>query len=150
MQKILYCFLRRYLFKENTGSKFEVAEFHKELASTLEKVAKGEITRLIINIPPRYGKTEIAVKMFIAWSLAKNPKAKFIHLSYSDALALDNSSLTKEYVQSDSFQSLWPIELKKIVKAIRNGTPIAAAVFTRRLLVVQLLVLERVPGVLLS
>jgi len=51
--------------------------------------------------------------MFIAWSLAKNPKAKFIHLSYSDALALDNSSLTKEYVQSDSFQSLWPIELKK-------------------------------------
>jgi len=106
-------FFTRYLFKENTGSKFEVAEFHKELASTLEKVAKGEITRLIINIPPRYGKTEIAVKMFIAWSLAKNPKAKFIHLSYSDALALDNSSLTKEYVQSDSFQSLWPIELKK-------------------------------------
>jgi predicted phage terminase large subunit-like protein len=106
-------FFTRYLFKENTGSKFEVAEFHKELASTLEKVAKGEITRLIINIPPRYGKTEIAVKMFIAWSLAKNPKSKFIHLSYSDALALDNSSLTKEYLQSDSFQSLWPIELKK-------------------------------------
>ncbi len=75
-------FFTRYLFKENTGSKFEVAEFHKELAMTLEKVAKGEITRLIINIPPRYGKTEIAVKMFIAWSLAKIQKQNlYIYLT---------------------------------------------------------------------
>lgn len=106
-------FFTRYIFKENTGNKFEVAEFHKTLANTLHKVHNGEIKRLIINIPPRYGKTEIAVKMFIAWTLAKNPMAKFIHLSYSDSLALDNSSMTKEYINSDAFQSIWDLQLKK-------------------------------------
>jgi hypothetical protein len=57
-------FFTRYIFKENTGNKFEVAPFHVKLAETLEAVNRGEIKRLIINIPPRYGKTEIAVKMF--------------------------------------------------------------------------------------
>ena len=106
-------FFTRYIFKENTGKKFQVAEFHETLANTLHKVHKGEIKRLIINIPPRYGKTELAVKMYIAWSLAKNPAAKFIHLSYSDSLALDNSSMTKEYINSDAFGRLWDIKLKK-------------------------------------
>jgi predicted phage terminase large subunit-like protein len=106
-------FFTRYMFKENTGLKFEVAPFHVQLAETLEAVNRGEIKRLIINIPPRYGKTEIAVKMFIAWSIAKNPASKFIHLSYSDALALDNSALTRDYIQSKAFQDVWPINLKK-------------------------------------
>jgi predicted phage terminase large subunit-like protein len=51
--------------------------------------------------------------MYIAWSLSKNPAAKFIHLSYSDSLALDNSSMTKEYINSDAFGRLWDIKLKK-------------------------------------
>jgi predicted phage terminase large subunit-like protein len=51
--------------------------------------------------------------MFIAYGLAINPQSKFIHISYSDDLALDNSSQTKEYIESDSFQSLWDMELKK-------------------------------------
>ena len=106
-------FFTRYIFKENTGKKFEVAEFHKTLVNTLQRVYDGEIKRLIINIPPRYGKTEIAVKMYICWVLSKNPAAKFIHLSYSDALALDNSSQTREYLQSDAFQRVWDITLKK-------------------------------------
>lgn len=106
-------FFTRYIFKENTGNKFEVAPFHVKLAETLEAVNRGEIKRLIINIPPRYGKTEIAVKMFIAWSIAKNPSSKFIHLSYSDSLALDNSSLTRDYIQSQAFQDIWGTELKK-------------------------------------
>ena len=59
-------FFTRFIFKENTGNRFEVAPFHIQMAETLEKVSKGEINRLIINIPPRYGKTEIAVKMFMA------------------------------------------------------------------------------------
>jgi len=106
-------FFTRYIFKENTGIKFEVANFHIQLANTLEQVFNGDIKRLIINIPPRYGKTEIAVKMYISWCLAKNPQSKFIHLSYSDALALDNSSMTREYILSDSFQKIWQLQLKK-------------------------------------
>lgn len=56
--------------------------------------------------------TEIVVKMFIAWGLALNKRAKFIHLSSSSDLALDNSAMAKEYIQSEHFQKLWPMELK--------------------------------------
>lgn len=106
-------FFTRYIYKENTRRNFIVAPHFIKIANTLEEVVKGNIKRLIINIPPRYGKTELAVKCFIAWSLAKNPQSKFIHLSYSDSLALDNSSQTKEYIESDAFQKFWEMKLKK-------------------------------------
>jgi hypothetical protein len=63
---------------------------------------------LIINIAPRYGKTEVAVKNFIAKGLAHNPAAKFIHLSYSDDLALDNSEEVKDIIKSAEYQQLFP------------------------------------------
>ena len=106
-------FFTRYIYKENHRRNFIVAPHFVIIANALQKVAEGKTKRLIINIPPRYGKTELAVKCFIAWSLAKNPSSKFIHLSYSDDLALDNSSQTKEYIESEAFQSLWEMELKK-------------------------------------
>lgn len=106
-------FFTRYIYKENHRRNFIVAPHLIKITNALEKVVSGETKRLIINIPPRYGKTELAVKCFIAWSLAKNPSSKFIHLSYSDDLALDNSSQTKEYIESESFQKFWNMELKK-------------------------------------
>ncbi len=106
-------FFTRYIYKENHRRNFIVAPHFVLIAEFLTKVYNGEIKRAIINIPPRYGKTELAVKCFISWCLAKNPASKFIHLSYSDDLALDNSSQTKEYIESESFQSLWQMKLKK-------------------------------------
>lgn len=106
-------FFTRYIYKENHRRNFIVAPHFVLIAEFLTKVFNGEIKRGIINIPPRYGKTELAVKCFISWCLARNPSSKFIHLSYSDDLALDNSSQTKEYIESDSFQSLWGMKLKK-------------------------------------
>ena len=106
-------FYARYIYKENHAKNFIQAKHFKSISETLEKVYNGDIKRLIINIPPRYGKTELAIKIFVSWCLAKQPASKFIHLSYSDALALDNSSQTKEYIQSDAFQNLWSMTLKK-------------------------------------
>ena len=103
----------RYLYKENNRRNFIVSPHFVLMANALMKVINGDTKRLVINIPPRYGKTELAVKNFIAYGLALNPASKFIHLSYSDDLALDNSSQTKEYVESDAFQQLWQMELKK-------------------------------------
>lgn len=106
-------FFWRWFFKKQYGYKANVAPFHHTIADHLHKVARGEITRLIINIPPRYGKTDIAVKAFVAWTIANNPKAKFIHLSYSDELVNDNSSSIKETVESDEYQRLFGVKLKK-------------------------------------
>lgn len=109
-----FLFFTRYFFKAKYGRKFVIGEHHRAIADTLEKVFRGEIKKLIINIAPRYGKTELAVKNMIAYGLALNPAAKFIHLSYSDDLALDNSEDTKNIVASEEYRMLFPeVEIKK-------------------------------------
>lgn len=101
-------FYTRYFFKQNHKRTFIVGNHHKIICEALEKVLRGEITRLIINIAPRYGKTELAVKNFISHGIALNPAAKFIHLSYSDTLALDNSEEVRDMVASDAYKELFP------------------------------------------
>ena len=103
----------RYIYKEQHRRNFIISHHLEQIADTLQKVYDGEITRLIINMPPRYGKTELAIKLFISWCLAKRPTSKFIHLSYSNDLALDNSSQTKEYINSEPYQNIWDMKLKQ-------------------------------------
>lgn len=62
--------------------------------------------------------TEIAVKQAIAYGLALNAAAKFIHLSYSDDLAKDNSESVKDTIMSAEYQRLFPaVKVKKDSKA---------------------------------
>lgn len=98
----------RYVFKKKTGNKFIVGDHHRIICDALDKVIRGDIKRLMINIAPRYSKTELAVKNFIAYGLALNPKSKFIHLSYSDDLVLDSSKEINNVIRSDYYQRLFP------------------------------------------
>lgn len=59
----------KYYFEEGKKFPFEADNFHYLIAKYLEKCYRGEITRLIINIPPRLGKTELVSKCFPAWCL---------------------------------------------------------------------------------
>jgi predicted phage terminase large subunit-like protein len=107
-------FFTRYFFKKRQKKRFVVGEHHLKICEALDKVVKGECKRLIINIAPRYGKTELAVKTLIAYGLSLNAGAKFIHLSYSDTLALDNSEEVKDFVQELEYQELFPhVQIKK-------------------------------------
>lgn len=102
-----------WLFEVIKREEFLENWHHRQIANALMAVYRGEITHLIINLPPRYTKTELVIKAFVAWCLAKNPKCKFIHLSYSDDLALDNSSAIREIITSDEYQERWPMLLKQ-------------------------------------
>lgn len=101
-------FHTRYFFKKRQNRKFVIGKHHKIIAEVLDKVISGEIKKVIFNIAPRYGKTEIGVKSFISKGLAVNPSARFIHLSYSDDLALDNSDEVRELVKSTDYQEMFP------------------------------------------
>lgn len=101
-------FATRYLFKERFGRKFIVGNHHEKIGKALDRVFNGECKRLMIWLPPRYSKTEIAVKTAIAKGLAINPASKFIHTSYSKDLALDNATEIKEIIQSEYFKRLFP------------------------------------------
>lgn len=97
-----------YFFKELFNHNFIIGDHHLKIAEALDDVLSGKCTRLIINMPPRYGKTELAVKNFIAEGFAINPRSKFIHLSYSDDLARDNSAGVQDIVSANEFKRLFP------------------------------------------
>lgn len=101
----------KYFFSQR-GEVFIPAAHHEKLEEALLKVESGEVQNLLINIFPRSGKTQIAVIDWIARCIAKNPRARFIHLSYSDSLALDNSAKCKELIHSAEFQELWKVKIK--------------------------------------
>ena len=105
-------YFQRFFFKQQQRIKFMVNAHHVLITKTLHKVWSGDIKRLIINIPPRYGKTSIAVIGFIAWCFAKNQNCRFLHCSYSDDLALGNSSDTKDIIESEEYQYLWGLKIR--------------------------------------
>jgi len=96
-----------WVFKEIYKKPFEVNWHHIEICNALEDIYNGKMLHTIFTIPPRYTKTEIIVKIFPAWCFAKFSRSRFLHLSYSDELALDNSSAVKSIVNSVEFQQRW-------------------------------------------
>lgn len=111
-------FHTRLLFKSKEKRKFIVNSHHEIICAALERVLSGKCKRLLLAVAPRYTKTELAVKQLISNGLALNPAAKFIHLSYGDDIALDNSEHVKDTVQTPLYQQLFPnVIVKKDSKA---------------------------------
>jgi predicted phage terminase large subunit-like protein len=96
------------MFLERKGYHWQQALHHALICQALEDVFYGRIRRLIINCPPRYSKTDLAVKNFVSWSLGKVPDAEFIHTSYSGTLAVGNSAETRDIVTHESYGEIFP------------------------------------------
>ena len=97
-----------YMFDARHGTKFVRNKHQDIICEKLEQVVIGKIKRLIINVPPRSGKTEIAVLNFIAWSTGLFPQSEWIHASYSKRLAANNAYNVREIMRHEAYQSLFP------------------------------------------
>lgn len=89
------------MFHARRGEPFVIAPHHARICAALERVVIGKTKRLIINIPPRSSKTELAVKNFIAWCMGNFPDCEFIHASYSKRLATTNTFETRAIMQHE-------------------------------------------------
>lgn len=98
----------RLMFLRRKGFKWLRAKQHQIICDALMRVYRGECKRLIINVPPRYSKTELAVVNFIAWAFGKVPDAEFIHASYSGTLAINNSAAVRSVVQHEAYAEIFP------------------------------------------
>ena len=98
----------RAMFKAQYRRSFIVAEHPRKMFEALQDVVDGKCRRLIINIAPRYGKTELVIKSFISWCFALNPKCRFLHLSYSDLLVNDNSDTIRSIMREQLYTELFP------------------------------------------
>ena len=83
-------------------------EHHNEMARAFERVANGEIKRLIINMPPRHTKSEFASYLLPAWFLGKFPKKKVIQTSHTAELAVGFGRKVRNLVDSDIYKSIFP------------------------------------------
>lgn len=78
------------------------------LATALQKVATGEIRRLLIAIPPRHGKSRLASVALPTWILGREPTAKIICASYGQDLARDFAMRSRELLNSRQCQAIFP------------------------------------------
>ncbi|MFM0141748.1 phage terminase large subunit [Paraburkholderia sp. RL18-085-BIA-A] len=98
----------KHFFRIRQGIDFRVNWHHVYIAYVLEKVIQGEIKNVVFNVSPGSSKTEEVVINLIARGLALNARARFLHISYSDDLAVLNSETAREVVRSQEYQELWP------------------------------------------
>lgn len=105
-------FFSRYMFFVRKGYVWQQSPHHKTICDTLTQVYNGTIQNLVINIPPRYSKTELAVINFIAWAFGKMPDCEFIHSSYSSTLASNNSAQIRDLMRHEEYQAIFNTRLK--------------------------------------
>jgi len=87
---------------------YEANWHHEVLAEHLEAVLRGEIKRLIINMPPRYGKTLTSSIVFPSWYLGHNPEHEIMLGSYSDSLAREFGRATRGIIEDDLYTEIFP------------------------------------------
>jgi len=95
-------------FTEYTNPVYYRADHHAKIAAKLEAVERGEIDRLMIFIPPRHGKSELASKRFPAWCLGRNAHRQIIAASYNSDLASDFGRNVRNIVGSPEFGQVFP------------------------------------------
>ena len=108
-------------FKElNAAEEFSFNWHIEVLAAKLEAVRLGQIKRLIINIPPRQGKSIIGSVAFPAFLLGHKPSAKILAVSYNQDLANDLASSCRSLMESPFYQSVFGTRLSDERRAIED------------------------------
>jgi predicted phage terminase large subunit-like protein len=115
-----------YEFLKAAWPQFDPADFvdnwHLEdICNHMEAVARGYISRLLLNEPPRTGKTAIVSICFVAWVWAQRekgplmgPQVSFFYASYAEDLSLEHSEKCQRLIKSRWYQERWGARFKLI------------------------------------
>ena len=111
-------------FVKHVYSGYKVGPHHLKLAQIFEDIANGKKKRVIVNIAPRHGKSELISYLAPAWFLGKYPQKKIIMASHTADLAVNFGRRVRNLVGSDSYKTIFPqVELQADSKsASRWGT----------------------------
>ena len=92
---------------------YKVGPHHKRLAKIFEDIANGKKRRVIVNIAPRHGKSEMISYLAPAWFLGKYPHKKVIMASHTADLAVNFGRRVRNLVGSDAYKDIFPqVELQ--------------------------------------
>ena len=103
---------------------YKVGPHHLKLAQIFEDIANGKKKRVIVNIAPRHGKSELISYLAPAWFLGKHPQKKIIMASHTADLAVNFGRRVRNLVGMETYKDIFPqVELQADSKsASRWGT----------------------------
>jgi hypothetical protein len=85
---------------------------HRYVASKLqtfvEQVEAKQSPRLILQMAPQHGKSQLSSRHLPAWVLGRHPEWRLVLMSYSADWAHDLAQDARDIVQSESYRALWP------------------------------------------
>ena len=111
-------------FVKHVYPDYKVGPHHAKLARIFEEIAAGKKKRVVVNIAPRHGKSELISYLAPAWFLGKYPQKKVIMASHTADLAVNFGRRVRNLVSSDPYKDIFPaVELQADSKsASRWGT----------------------------
>ena len=98
-------------FTEFTYDRYRTAKHHRQIAEQLERVERGEIDRLMLLVPPRHGKSELASIRWPAWYLGRQPHKQFLSVSATAELAADFGRAVRNVINSPEYRSVFGTKL---------------------------------------
>ena len=90
---------------------------HRHIAEKFNKLATGELKRLIVNMPPRHTKSEFASYLLPAWMVGRNPKLKIIQATHTGELAIRFGRKAKHLIDSEEYAKIFKTTLQEDSKA---------------------------------
>ena len=99
---------------------FIAGRHHKIIAEKFERVARGELKRLIINMAPRHTKSEFASFLFPAWMMGRVPRMKIIQATHTTELAVNFGRKVKNLIEADEYREVFP-DVKLAVDSKASG-----------------------------
>jgi predicted phage terminase large subunit-like protein len=87
---------------------YKVGSHHKHLAALLENMAFGRKDRIIVNIAPRFGKSQLTSIYFPAWFIGNWPNKKMMLVSHTSDLAVDFGRKVRNVVSQEKYQEVFP------------------------------------------
>jgi predicted phage terminase large subunit-like protein len=128
-------FFARGAFSELLPTTSILWNWHLDLiASRLEDLLAGRRRRLIINIPPRYGKSLIASVAFPAFILGRDPTAEVVCVSYAQDLAEKMAGDTRRLMNSNWYRDVFDTRLANArsrlseLRTVEGGSRLATSV----------------------
>ena len=96
---------------------FVEGSHHRHIADKFNKLATGEIKRLIVNMPPRHTKSEFASYLLPSWMVGRNPKLKIIQATHTGELAVRFGRKAKHLIDSEDYKKIFTTTLQEDSKA---------------------------------
>lgn len=103
-----YAYSRLISYAALQWPNYQDAWHHRQIARKLEAVERGEITRLMISMPPRHGKSMLASEFFPAWYIGRNPDHYVVTATYAQELADDFGRKVKNQIEDSAYRLVFP------------------------------------------